>query len=197
MPCRSCADAANIDYSVTELRCRIITLTLVNLRQRGIGGVCTTNSTLGPGRARVAVLTSLPNGFSMHKATLIIAFALFAGLPALTYVLSSRGNDSQTIRTSTLLEPSLTRLVIASALSHPVVTRSEFHSIQPGMSYSEVMRIIGVCGEEMVHNHIDGVPGIMESVDTRMYQWINANGSNMNAMFQNDRMIQKAQFGLK
>jgi hypothetical protein len=30
-----------------------------------------------------------------------------------------------------------------------------------------------------------------------MYAWQNADGSNMNAMFQNDRLISKAQFGLR
>lgn len=44
---------------------------------------------------------------------------------------------------------------------------------------------------------MDGVPGVMESVDAVMYQWVNSNGSNMNTMFQNDRLIQKAQFGLR
>ena len=29
-----------------------------------------------------------------------------------------------------------------------------------------------------------------------MYSWKNANGSNMNAMFQDGRLISKAQFGL-
>jgi hypothetical protein len=49
----------------------------------------------------------------------------------------------------------------------------------------------------MSRNNIDGVPGVIESIDTVMYQWVNSNGSNMNAMFQNDKLNQKAQFGLK
>ena len=30
-----------------------------------------------------------------------------------------------------------------------------------------------------------------------MYSWQNGNGSNMNAMFQGDRLVNKAQFGLR
>ena len=30
-----------------------------------------------------------------------------------------------------------------------------------------------------------------------MYMWQNSDGSNMNAMFQNDKLVNKAQFGLK
>jgi len=30
-----------------------------------------------------------------------------------------------------------------------------------------------------------------------MYQWVNPGGSNMNAMFQNNKLIEKAQFGLQ
>ncbi len=65
------------------------------------------------------------------------------------------------------------------------------------MSYKKVVSIIGTDGEEMSKNKIDGIPKVMDSVETVMYQWVNSNGSNMNAIFQNDKLIQKAQFGLK
>jgi len=58
------------------------------------------------------------------------------------------------------------------------------------MSYSEVRRIIGAPGEEVSRSDLAGLT-------TVMYSWINSNGSNMNAMFQNDELIQKAQFGLR
>ena len=78
-----------------------------------------------------------------------------------------------------------------------VVTKAEYDQLVNGMSYDEVVRIIGEEGEELSRNHIDGVPGVMESVDTVMYMWKNPFGANMNAMFQNDKLMQKAQFGLK
>lgn len=83
------------------------------------------------------------------------------------------------------------------SLGKQIVTFDEYQKIQNGMSYSGVVSIIGAEGEEMSRNKIDGVPGVMNSVETIMYQWVNSNGSNMNAMFQNDKLMQKAQFGLK
>lgn len=44
-----------------------------------------------------------------------------------------------------------------------------------------------------------GVPGYMDPVTTVMVQWENPGvfAGNMNAMFQNGKMISKAQFGLR
>jgi hypothetical protein len=72
----------------------------------------------------------------------------------------------------------------------PVVTQAEFLQIQNGMSYEEVQRIIGAPGQEMSRSDVAGI-------NTVMYQWINRGGSNMNAMFQNGKLVQKAQFGLQ
>ena len=83
------------------------------------------------------------------------------------------------------------------SIGKQIVTFYEYQRVQNGMSYAQVVNIIGAEGEEMSRNKIDGVPGIMESIETVMYQWVNSNGSNMNAMFQNDKLFQKAQFGLK
>lgn len=77
-----------------------------------------------------------------------------------------------------------------------VVSKSDFDRIRHGMSYWEVVGIIGTSGEEISSNKIDGVPSVMESIHTVMYMWKNRDGSNMNAIFQNDKLIQKAQFGL-
>lgn len=78
-----------------------------------------------------------------------------------------------------------------------IVTFDEYKQIKNGMSYNNVVSVIGAEGEEMSRNKMDGVPGVMASIETIMYQWVNKNGSNMNAMFQNDKLMQKAQFGLK
>jgi len=77
------------------------------------------------------------------------------------------------------------------------VTFSQYNQIQTGMTYEQVVSIIGKHGEEMSQNRMEGVPGVMPSITTIMYQWVNENGSNMNAIFQNNALIQKAQFGLK
>lgn len=83
------------------------------------------------------------------------------------------------------------------SIGKQIVEYDEYLKIQDGMSYKQVVDIIGAEGEEMSKNKMDGVPGVMKAVETVMYQWVNSNGSNMNAMFQNDKLIQKAQFGLK
>ena len=77
------------------------------------------------------------------------------------------------------------------------LTKAKYDKIKEGMSYVEVKGIIGGDGEEMGSSKMDGVSGVVPSISTKMYAWKNSNGSNMNAMFQNDRLIQKAQFGLK
>ena len=71
----------------------------------------------------------------------------------------------------------------------PVVTKAEFDAVREGMTYQEVVRIIGASGELQSSSDLAGIK-------TVMYSWMNANGSNMNAMFQNDKLVQKAQFGL-
>ena len=82
-------------------------------------------------------------------------------------------------------------------LSSDVVTKNEYDQISEGISYAQVVSVIGTEGVEQSSNRIEGVPGVMESVSTKMYSWQNSDGSNMNAMFQNDKLIQKAQSGLK
>jgi len=79
----------------------------------------------------------------------------------------------------------------------PVVTMSEYQNVTNGLSYSQVAQIIGEPGEETGRSHIVADPGLTASVETVSYQWINPDGSHMNAIFQNDRLIAKTQFGLR
>ncbi len=71
----------------------------------------------------------------------------------------------------------------------PVVTKTEFDQIREGMTYEQVAAIIGASGELLSSNDLAGFK-------TVMYSWANSNGSSMNAIFQNEKLIQKAQFGL-
>lgn len=84
----------------------------------------------------------------------------------------------------------------ATTYGRLTVTSDDFSQIANGMSYKDVVEIIGFQGEEMSRNKIDGVAGVMESVETVMFMWKNPDGSNMNAMFQNNKLMQKSQFGL-
>ena len=77
------------------------------------------------------------------------------------------------------------------------VTKAEFSRIRNGMSYTDVVGIVGLPGEEISSNHLEGISGVMESVDTVLYSWTNRDGANMNVMFQNDKVVSKAQYGLR
>jgi Beta-lactamase inhibitor (BLIP) len=77
-----------------------------------------------------------------------------------------------------------------TAIGGSTVTMEKYNQIQTGMSYQQVVNIIGKQGEEMSRVELAGYT-------TVMYGWSNTGGSNMNAMFQNDRLMSKAQLGLR
>lgn len=68
----------------------------------------------------------------------------------------------------------------------------EYEKLTTGMSYEEACRIIGGKGREMSKAEVAGTT-------TVMYAWDGNGGmgANMNAMFQNNRLTTKAQFGLR
>jgi hypothetical protein len=70
------------------------------------------------------------------------------------------------------------------------ITMDKFTQLRDGMSYSEVVAILGQSGKELSRSSIAGTT-------TVMYSWEGWGIANMNAMFQDDRMISKAQFGLR
>jgi hypothetical protein len=71
-------------------------------------------------------------------------------------------------------------------------TYAEFEKLTNGMTYEQVCTIIGGPGKEMSSSEFAGIK-------TVMYAWDGEGGfgANMNAMFQNEKLMQKAQFGLK
>jgi hypothetical protein len=69
------------------------------------------------------------------------------------------------------------------------ITMEKFKQLQSGMSYQQVVDILGREGEELSRSDLAGYT-------TVMYQWTEG-FSNMNAMFQNNSLVSKAQFGLK
>jgi len=77
----------------------------------------------------------------------------------------------------------------ATAMAASLITQQQYARIEDGMTYEQVCAIIGGSGEELVNTHIAGYT-------TVMYSWKNSDGSNMNAMFQNGRLISKGQFRL-
>jgi hypothetical protein len=77
-----------------------------------------------------------------------------------------------------------------------VVTKAEYDQLEDGMSQAAAEAVIGAPGTEISSVVMPAVEGVMEETRTVMLQWQNEDASNMNAMFQNDRLVSKAQFDL-
>jgi hypothetical protein len=71
------------------------------------------------------------------------------------------------------------------------VTLAQFNQLHDGMTYTQAVAVLGFDGELISESTFGGIR-------TAWYQW---NGTtflgNMNAMFQNDALIQRAQLGLR
>ncbi len=80
----------------------------------------------------------------------------------------------------------------APPANDPGISASEFKALQTGMTQAEATAIVGSEGEVISENEIAGTR-------TVMVQWEGESGfgANANAMFQNGKLIQKSQFGLK
>lgn len=85
---------------------------------------------------------------------------------------------------------------LLASLAVPAVactaTKAEFDKIQTGMSYAQVVQIIGCGGELLSESEIAGYVTVM-----LMWQGKGTFGANMNAMFQNGKLVMKAQHGLR
>jgi hypothetical protein len=63
--------------------------------------------------------------------------------------------------------------------------------LNTGMTYDDVISILGKNGEELSSTEIAGIKSVMYKWDGESF------ASNMNATFSNNQLISKAQFGLK
>ncbi|WP_242224565.1 DUF3862 domain-containing protein [Bacillus cereus group sp. BfR-BA-01380] len=80
------------------------------------------------------------------------------------------------------------------AKNKPGVSKAEFDQIQNGMSYEEVKNIIGSDGEVLSETGQKG-----DQFHTIMYKWDGEKGlgANANFTFQEEKLANKSQFGLK
>lgn len=71
-------------------------------------------------------------------------------------------------------------------------TMSAFSELREGMSYAQAVSIIGCSGSLMSSSEMSGFK-------TEMFMWSGSGtlGANMNAMFQNNQLVIKSQFGLQ
>lgn len=82
-------------------------------------------------------------------------------------------------------------LIILASTCLAGVTMAQYNRIKSGMSYNKVVSILGQPTEELSSSEMMGIT-------TVMYMWEgNSLGGNMNVMFQNKKVVSKAQFGLK
>lgn len=128
-----------------------------------------------------------PSPTQMSPASAVVVIVI-ATICIIIYIASSNFNPNS----SKVVDTTLENLSGSSpgSISGDIVTMSKYNSIHDGMSYSEVTGIIEKSGEELSRSNIG-------DITTVMYSWANSDGSNMNAMFQNDKLVSKAQFGLK
>jgi hypothetical protein len=77
-----------------------------------------------------------------------------------------------------------------SSTESSTITLAKFNRLSEGMTYNQVVAVLGKDGTVISSTNIGGIK-------TVMYQWNAGLIANMNAMFQDGKMISKAQFGLE
>jgi len=109
----------------------------------------------------------------------------------LTFGLACKDNAKQTqVANQSSVQTTPTATAVATPEITAKVTAATFAQLKTGMKYADVVKILGSEGEVLSESELGGTK-------TVMYQWKGDGISNMNAMFQNNKLINKAQFGLK
>lgn len=80
----------------------------------------------------------------------------------------------------------------SSTVNDSSITLDEFNRIEMGMTYDEVVGIIGSYGSELSRSEIAGYTTVI-----LMWEGSGSLGANANVTFQNGSVMAKAQFGLK
>jgi hypothetical protein len=70
------------------------------------------------------------------------------------------------------------------------VMKQQYNQLKMRMTYAEAVKVLGCDGEEISSSEVAGFK-------TNMYMWHGTGDANMNAMFENGRLISKAQMGLR
>lgn len=79
----------------------------------------------------------------------------------------------------------------ASAASACTVTKAGYDALRDGMSIAQAESVLGCKGEEISSSNFSGIVTVMLIWEGDGF------GANMNAMFQNNALISKAQLGLE
>ena len=122
-----------------------------------------------------------------RKATnpVVIAAVVLGGLALFVYA-------DRFIGSTIAPQPSAVTEVRRAVAGPSGVTLAQYQALETGMSYAEAVQILGRAGTEISR-------GDLANIVTVMYAWEGDGGvgANMNAMFQNDKLVTKAQLGLK
>ena len=122
----------------------------------------------------------------------------FVGLIALGVIAAAFGGEDDVTTTSdpkpATVEKKEESAEKKETKNDPGISKKEFEQIQSGMTYEEVVSIIGGEGEVLSESGNKG-----EDLHTVMYQWDGESGfgANANAMFQGGKLNTKSQFGLE
>src|SRR5271154_1926143 len=132
-------------------------------------------------------------GDSPIKMLVIIGIGIFGVVGILIAIPSQFGDLASSVgelgRTIGAISGAISGKPVRYATAPSGITMQDFLSVRTGMSLEDVTAILG-SGTELSRSDIAGY-------STVMYSWKNRNGSNMNVMLQNDRVVSKAQFGLR
>jgi hypothetical protein len=79
------------------------------------------------------------------------------------------------------------------AIASHRVTMAHYDQIKEGLTYQEVVGIVGRQGDQVLNMDIPGVPEATFSY----YTWKNSDGSTLNAKFIKGRLTEKTQTGLR
>jgi len=91
----------------------------------------------------------------------------------------------------TLLSLAVASTSAAAQSTDCKVSLAQYQSLATGMSYSRAVAVLGCQGSELSRSDMAGYK-------TVMFMWQgNSVAANMNAMFQNDALVSRAQFGLR
>lgn len=136
----------------------------------------------------------------MKKFFKFIMFG-FVGLIALGVIVAALGGDdtTSTNEPATVQKDDTDKKEVKPEekkenKNDPGISKTEFETIKSGMTYEEVVKIIGSEGEVLSESGNKG-----EDLHTVMYQWEGETGfgANANAMFQGGKLNNKSQFGLE
>lgn len=139
--------------------------------------------------ASPAAETPAPGKKSIGKGC-VIAIVVIVVILIIIGLIGGNSADTAVEPPSTGAATEVTGAAAAADPAAPALTMEGYNRIKTGMTFEQVTAIIGQPSQEMSRNELAGT-------ETVMYMWEGMLGANMNAMFQNGKLVQKAQFGLR